>query len=153
MSSRLVRTPAQPVGTPWPSDEWPEGPAPPGVDLDPLLGDAATAAHEVDVLRRHCPDVGRDAAEITVSHLSTALVGTDRSALDDLVERLRPKRATPEAYAAAVNAGTVDDQVGRFRALADAGVQLAMVNLPDLGDASPVERFAPIIERYRSEGQ
>lgn len=49
-----------------------------------------------------------------------------------------------------LNAGTVDDHVGRFRALADAGVQLAIVNLPDLTDAEPIERFAPIIERYRS---
>jgi hypothetical protein len=63
---------------------------------------------------------------------------------------LKPKRATPEAFAAAVNAGTIDDHVGRFRELADAGVQTAIVNLPDLGDVAPVERFAGIIDRFAS---
>jgi hypothetical protein len=48
-----------------------------------------------------------------------------------------------------VNAGTVDDHVGRFRALAEAGVQTAIVNLPDLADPEPVERFADVIGRYR----
>ena len=44
----------------------------------------------------------------------------------------RPRR-TP----AAVNAGTVEEHVGRFRELADAGVQTAIVSLPDLGDTAP----------------
>ena len=44
-----------------------------------------------------------------------------------------PPRAA-ERYAASVNAGTVADQIGRFRALADAGVGTAIVSLPDLGD-------------------
>jgi hypothetical protein len=61
---------------------------------------------------------------------------------------LRPKRQNAERYAASVNAGTIDDQIGRFRALADAGVQTAIVSLPDLGDVAPVERFAPIIDAF-----
>ena len=49
-----------------------------------------------------------------------------------------------------MNAGTVDDQIGRFRALADAGVGTAIVSLPDLeGDTSPLERFSKIIEAFR----
>lgn len=115
-----------------------------------LFGDAATVQHKVEVLRRHCDDVGRDPAEVLVTHLSTALTGGTRADVDAAVERLRPKRATPEAYAAAVNAGTVDDHVGRFRELADAGVQLAIVNLPDLTDEAPVTRFGEIIERFRT---
>jgi CubicO group peptidase (beta-lactamase class C family) len=36
----LIALPAQPAGTPWPTTEWPEGPPPPGVDLDGLLDEA-----------------------------------------------------------------------------------------------------------------
>jgi hypothetical protein len=93
--------------------------------------------------------VGRDPAEVAMTHLSTALVGTDDARVRDLVERLRPRRQDPAAYANAVNAGTVDDHIGRFRALADAGASEVMVRLPDLVDAEPVARMAPVIAAFR----
>jgi F420-dependent oxidoreductase-like protein len=108
-----------------------------------LFGDPATVAHKLDVLRRHCADVGRDPSEVTVTHLSTALVDTAA------VERLRPSRMAPEQYAARVGAGPVEDQVGRYRALAEAGVQTAIVSLPDLDGPEPVERFADVIAAFR----
>jgi alkanesulfonate monooxygenase SsuD/methylene tetrahydromethanopterin reductase-like flavin-dependent oxidoreductase (luciferase family) len=110
-----------------------------------VFGDPATVAHKVAVLRGHCEDVGRDPAEVTVTHLSTALLDVDA------VDRLRPARVTPEQYAARVGAGPVEDQVGRYRALAGAGVQTAIVNLPDLDDPAPVERFADVIAAFRAE--
>jgi alkanesulfonate monooxygenase SsuD/methylene tetrahydromethanopterin reductase-like flavin-dependent oxidoreductase (luciferase family) len=113
-----------------------------------LFGDAATVRHKVEVLHRHCADVDRDPADVRVTHLSTALTGRTRDDVAVAVDALKPKRATPEAFARAVNAGTVDDHVGRLRELADAGVQTAIVNLPDLGDTAPIERFAAVIERY-----
>ena len=115
-----------------------------------LFGDPATVAHKVEVLHGHCREVGRDRSEVLVTHLSTALTGTTPAAVGEAVEQLRPKRSTPESYAVAVNAGTVEDHVGRFRELADAGVQLAIVNLPDLGDETPVTRFGGVIEAFRS---
>lgn len=113
-----------------------------------LFGDAATVRHKVEVLHRHCADVDRDPAEVRVTQLSTALTGRTRDEVDDAVAGLKPKRATPEAYAAAVNAGTVADHIGRFRELADAGVQTAIVNLPDLGDTAPIERFGDVIAAF-----
>jgi alkanesulfonate monooxygenase SsuD/methylene tetrahydromethanopterin reductase-like flavin-dependent oxidoreductase (luciferase family) len=113
-----------------------------------LFGDAATARHKVEVLHRHCADVGRDPSEIQVTHLSTALAASDAADLTATVERLKPGRMTPEAYAARVNAATTDDHVGRFRELAEAGVQTAVVNLPDLSGTEPVERFAAIISAF-----
>ena len=108
-----------------------------------IFGDPATVAHKVDVLHRHCADVGRDPSEITVTHLSSALVDVDA------VERLRPRQMKPEQYAARVGAGPVEEQVGRYRALAEAGVQTAIVNLPDLDGPEPVERFAEVIAALR----
>jgi F420-dependent oxidoreductase-like protein len=83
-----------------------------------LFGDPATVAHKVDVLHRHCAEVGRDPSEVTVTHLSTAV------------------------------ADTVDDHIGRCRALADAGVQTAIVSLPDLDGTEPVERFGEVIAAF-----
>jgi hypothetical protein len=48
-----------------------------------------------------------------------------------------------------VNAGTVTDQIGRFRALADVGVSCAIVSLPNLGQGDAIERFAPVIDAFR----
>ena len=44
-----------------------------------IVGDAATLAHKVDVLRRHCDALGRDPAEIEVTALvmSGGVTGTD----------------------------------------------------------------------------
>jgi len=84
-----------------------------------LFGDPATVRHKIEVLHRHCADVDRDPHEITVTQLST------------------------------VDPRPADDHVGRFRELADAGVQQAIVSLSDLGDTAPLERFAEVIAAFR----
>ena len=111
-----------------------------------LFGDADTVRHKLEVLGRHCADVGRDPAQIRVSTLSTALVAEDRRDLSAVVERLRGD-ASPEDFAGRVNAATVEDHVGRFRELAEAGVQTAIVNLPDVS-VDAVERFSQIVGAF-----
>jgi alkanesulfonate monooxygenase SsuD/methylene tetrahydromethanopterin reductase-like flavin-dependent oxidoreductase (luciferase family)/predicted kinase len=113
-----------------------------------LMGDPDKVAAKVRALHRHCQDVGRPPEEVEVTHLSTALVGRDRSDVDRLVERLRPARGSTERYAAAVNAGTADDHVGRFRRLAESGADTAIVAMPNLPDVEAVERFAPVIAAF-----
>ena len=83
-----------------------------------------------------------------MTHLSTALVADDRRSLSEAVERLRPQSVAPEAYAARVSAGTVEDHVGRFRELADAGVDTAIVNMPDVHEPDSVARFAKVIAAF-----
>jgi F420-dependent oxidoreductase-like protein len=87
-----------------------------------LFGDAATVRHKIDVLHRHCADVGRDPTDITVTHLSGAPVDIDSA-----------------------------DHIGRFRELAEAGVQTAIVNMPGLDDPAPVERFAEVLAAFAGE--
>jgi len=98
-----------------------------------LFGDPATVRHKLGVLARHCAELDRDAGEVHVSHLSTASVvaaGADRSHAE---------------------AGTVDEQVGRYRELAEAGVRTAIVSVPELGaDPGALERLAPVVERFRA---
>jgi F420-dependent oxidoreductase-like protein len=118
-------------------------------DASNVFGSPVAVRHKAAVLRTHCVDVGRDPAEVAMTHLSTALVGTNDAHIRELVDRLRSRRQDPAAYANAVNAGTVDDHIGRFRALADAGASEVMVRLPDLVDAGPVARMAPVIAAFR----
>ena len=44
--------------------------------------------------------------------------------------------------------GTVDEQVGRFRELADVGVQQVFVALHEDGTTEQIERFAPVIAAF-----
>lgn len=96
-----------------------------------LFGDAATVAHKVSVLHRHCAELDRDPAEVRVSHLSTASV--------ESTERTRSH----------AGAGSVEEQVGRYRKLAEAGVQTAILGIPELGtDPGAVARFAEVLGRF-----
>ena len=115
-----------------------------------IIGDVDVVHRKVAVLHAHCDAVGRDPAAVEVTQLSTDARRSRRDARSaTLVDRLRPRRQGAERYAATVNAGTVADQIGRFRALADAGVQTAIVSLPDLGDTEPVERFGAVVAAFR----
>jgi alkanesulfonate monooxygenase SsuD/methylene tetrahydromethanopterin reductase-like flavin-dependent oxidoreductase (luciferase family) len=95
-----------------------------------LFGDPPAVARKIDVLHAHCEAEGRDPDAITVTQLSEAGVidpGGDRYA--DVV-------------------GTVDEQIGRFRALADAGVHRVFVALHEDGTTEQIERFEPVIEAF-----
>lgn len=114
-------------------------------DVANVLGDAATVARKAAVLREHCAGTGR---AVELSHLTTALVGADGAEVDALVDRLRPRGADPARYAAGVHAGTVEDQVGRFRELAEAGVAEVVLRLPG-EEARALERMATVIAAFR----
>jgi alkanesulfonate monooxygenase SsuD/methylene tetrahydromethanopterin reductase-like flavin-dependent oxidoreductase (luciferase family)/predicted kinase len=96
-----------------------------------LFGEPGDVAAKLDVLRRHCDEVGRDTGSIQVTHFGEAGVlapGGDRYA--DVV-------------------GTVEELIGRYRALADAGVEHAIVGLHNDGTAADIEAFAPVIHAFR----
>jgi F420-dependent oxidoreductase-like protein len=118
-------------------------------DAANVFGDAATVAHKVAVLRRHCADADRGPADVAMTHLSTTLVGAHASHVAELVEARRPRNRSAATYAARVNAGTIEDQVGRFRELAEAGASEVVVRLPDLSDPTSLERMAAVIAAFR----
>ncbi|HEX7168538.1 MAG TPA: TIGR03560 family F420-dependent LLM class oxidoreductase [Acidimicrobiales bacterium] len=100
-----------------------------------LFGGPENVRHKLAVLRDHCGAIGRDPGTIEVTHLSSATVV---DAYDELDADARVR----------TNAGTVDDHVGRFRDLADAGVDHAIVNLPTVTDPAGIDRFAPIVAAF-----
>ncbi|NNE11453.1 MAG: TIGR03560 family F420-dependent LLM class oxidoreductase [Ilumatobacter sp.] len=113
-----------------------------------LFGEPDVIRRKVAVLHEHCEAENRDPSDITVTQLSSILCA---SAADDLDRRLTERangRLPVEILASELNAGTVDDHIGRFAALADAGVDEVIVALADVGDPDAVERFAPVIAAF-----
>ncbi len=114
-----------------------------------LFGGPDAVRQKIEVLHQHCLDLGRDPGEVTISHLGPALVARDSQALSATLNRYRPQNISPDAYAASAMAGTIDEQIGRYRQLADAGVQLAIATLPDLAEPESLLRFGEIIDAFR----
>ena len=98
-----------------------------------LFGEPEVVCHKVTVLHAHCAEADRDPIAVQVTHLSEAAI----LGAGDATERY------DEAVA------TVEEQVGRYRELAEAGVQHAIVALHLDGTPSQVEAFAPVIAAFR----
>ena len=96
-----------------------------------VASDPQVLRRKVEVLRRHCADVGRDPAEVTVTTLDLPVVGRDREDVWRRVERLRGRTAAA-AYAARTHAGTVAEHRDRHADLARLGVSTVFLSIPDL---------------------
>jgi F420-dependent oxidoreductase-like protein len=97
-----------------------------------LFGDAATVRHKLGVLHSWCETEGRDPSQIAVTHLAPARV----------VAAGEPREGQ--------GAASVEEHVGRYRELAEAGVQTAIVGLSDAIGPESVTRFADVIAAFRS---
>jgi F420-dependent oxidoreductase-like protein len=96
-----------------------------------LFGSPEVVRHKVAVLHEHCAAEGRDPAAVRVTHLAPARV----------VEGGEARTGD--------GAATVEEHVGRYRELAEAGVETAIVGLSDADGAASVARFAPVLEAFR----
>ena len=112
-----------------------------------VFGTPETVARKVEALHRHCADAGRDPDQVKVTHLSTATVAPTRRELAAIVGR-QAGGSTPEQAAERQGAGTVEDQVGRYRAYAEAGVQTAIVALADPWRPGALETFGDVISAF-----
>jgi F420-dependent oxidoreductase-like protein len=99
-------------------------------DFCNITGDAATIHHKVQVLRRHCQDVGRDPSEITVSRLSTLVVTDSPQETATTWEFLR---SVVGDDASGFNVGQEDEIVAQCEELRDAGVEYFIFNMPTSG--------------------
>jgi alkanesulfonate monooxygenase SsuD/methylene tetrahydromethanopterin reductase-like flavin-dependent oxidoreductase (luciferase family) len=113
-----------------------------------VRADLDTIDRKIAALRGHCERIGRDPAEVEITVLDLPVVGPDRDSVAAAVERLRG-RVAAAAYARRHHAGTPRDQVGRYRLLADKGVQTVFVSFPDLAGPDEVHSFAPIAAAFR----
>ena len=114
-----------------------------------LFGEPDVVRHKVDVLHEHCRTEERDPAEIAVTQLSSILCASDEDELTAKLEARSNDQRPAEITGAELPAGTVDQHVGRFRALADAGVEEVVVSLADVGETGAVDTFADVIDAVR----
>lgn len=113
-----------------------------------LMGDPDTIRHKLEVLAAHCAAEGRDRSEIEVSVLAPTLHVTAPEHLDERLIAMSSATRPMTATAAALGAGTTDEQIGRFRALAELGVDTVVVGLRDLQGVADVDGFRPVIEAF-----
>ena len=112
-----------------------------------LPSDLATLDRKIAVLRAHCVEAGRDPAEVDITVLDVPIVGTDRDDVARRVERLRGSSAA-STFARRHHAGTIEEQIGRYRQLVDRGVRTVFLALPDLGGPDDVRRLVPLIDAF-----
>jgi alkanesulfonate monooxygenase SsuD/methylene tetrahydromethanopterin reductase-like flavin-dependent oxidoreductase (luciferase family) len=118
------------------------------------LGDGCNLPSDVEVLdprlavlRQACLAAGRDPAEVEVTVLDVPVIGRDREHAASIVDQLRG-RVSAAAYARQHHAGAADDHIGRYRMLAERGVQTVFVALPDLARPDDVLRLAPVTAAF-----
>jgi alkanesulfonate monooxygenase SsuD/methylene tetrahydromethanopterin reductase-like flavin-dependent oxidoreductase (luciferase family)/predicted kinase len=97
-----------------------------------LTGEPDAVRAALAVLHRHCADVGRDPAEIEVTHLSTI--------------RIADERAAPRRGRVPVVTGSVEDHALRVEALRHAGVDHVIVALDNAWEPGALERYGRLIE-------
>jgi alkanesulfonate monooxygenase SsuD/methylene tetrahydromethanopterin reductase-like flavin-dependent oxidoreductase (luciferase family)/predicted kinase len=114
-----------------------------------LPSDVQRLPGRLEVLHRHCRDVGRDPADLEVTVLDVPVIGRDREDTARRVERLRG-RTSAATYAARHHAGLAADHAARYRELADLGVSTVFCSLPDLTGADDLERCRPVILAARA---
>jgi alkanesulfonate monooxygenase SsuD/methylene tetrahydromethanopterin reductase-like flavin-dependent oxidoreductase (luciferase family)/predicted kinase len=112
-----------------------------------LPSDLTTLDRKLAVLRSHCEQAGRDPADMLLTVLDVPVLGDNREHAADLVEQLRG-RLSATAYARQHHAGTASDHIGRYRLLAQRGVRIVFVSLPDLNGPEDVLRLAPVAAAF-----
>ncbi len=110
-------------------------------DMCNVVGDAATIAHKVGVLRGHCEAVGRDPSEVTVSRLSTLVLtesDEETATTKDFLRQVTGEEPTGS------DVGTPDQLVARVEELAGAGVEYFVFNVPT-GTPETVRRVGEML--------
>ena len=84
-----------------------------------------------------------------VGGAAKSAAGATADEVATLTTELRPGKVAPSKYGASVGAGTVEELVARYGALADAGVETAIVRLADVGRRpDAIDRFAPVVAAF-----
>jgi F420-dependent oxidoreductase-like protein len=107
-----------------------------------ISGDLATIRHKLEVLDRHCADVGRDRSEITITQLASLFLTSSPEETKQILD-LVTGAAGPEAAGAFV-IGEPDDVVAQVGRLIEAGVDELYVNLP-LADPEGISQAGKLL--------
>jgi alkanesulfonate monooxygenase SsuD/methylene tetrahydromethanopterin reductase-like flavin-dependent oxidoreductase (luciferase family) len=110
-----------------------------------LQGAAGAVRGRVEFLHERLLQAGRAPSSVEVTHLGPILIGLDHDEVVERVEQARGRVAV-ERFRSSVNAGTVEQQLDRLRALRQVGVDTVIVSLVDLQGPDDVRRLRPLID-------
>jgi alkanesulfonate monooxygenase SsuD/methylene tetrahydromethanopterin reductase-like flavin-dependent oxidoreductase (luciferase family) len=106
------------------------------------MGDIETIRHKLDVLKRHCEDVGRDYEEIIKSTGAEIHLIENEANAEQETAQARGDRSYEE-YASETIVGTPEMVRERLQPMMDAGIDYFIVTIPrEAYDQEPVRRFA-----------
>jgi F420-dependent oxidoreductase-like protein len=110
-----------------------------------VFGGLDHVRHLLDVLERHCEDVGRDPAEITKTRMATVFVDASHEAAHSRLEAA----GLDERRRSMAFAGDADGIAEQAQALVDAGIEGITISLPDVHDVEKValagQAIAPVV--------
>ena len=103
-----------------------------------FFGDVATIRHKLEVLARHCEDVGRDPTQITKTRLGTLVIAGTQAEARRKAEAHWERRGVIEAWRTSYIVGDPDSVAEQARAYFDAGLDGLLFNMPDAYDLESV---------------
>ncbi len=114
-------------------------------DLCNVHGSPATVKQKLEVMRRHCSDVGRDPAEITNTRLGTIILTPDADETARVITFLRG--ILGDEFDESCTVGEAQEILDQVGALVDAGLDTLIFNSP-LSDAATVERLGGLLNTH-----
>ncbi|HEX9092910.1 MAG TPA: LLM class F420-dependent oxidoreductase, partial [Coriobacteriia bacterium] len=105
------------------------------------FGDVATIRHKLEVLERHCADVGRDPSEIVKTRLGTLIVAPDEAEAERRKAAWQSEKGVDdEGLAMRLTWGSPGTIGERIRPFLDAGLDGLIFNMPTRSTPEDVER-------------
>jgi alkanesulfonate monooxygenase SsuD/methylene tetrahydromethanopterin reductase-like flavin-dependent oxidoreductase (luciferase family)/predicted kinase len=105
---------------------------------------------KLPVVQAHSSRAGRDPEKFLITVLDVTVCGRDRNELGGIIEQIRGNQSAARV-AKRLLAGTIDEQIGRYRLLAELGVDRVYVGLADLSGPETVKRFGPVVAAFRGQ--
>jgi F420-dependent oxidoreductase-like protein len=106
-----------------------------------VFGDAATIQQKLDVLQRHCEDLGRDPKQITKTAKVALIVAETESELTKKIRELGEiQRLDPSRHREHLIAGTSESVVGQIEAFLSLGLDGIIFSMRDIGSPELVRR-------------
>ena len=111
-------------------------------DMCNITGDAEMTRHKIDVIARHCKDVGREPSDIKITRMATLMLTS--SPEETASTREFVTSAAGEEAARGFHIGQEDEVLEQVTEIADAGVDELIFNMP-MSDPDAVRRAGELM--------
>jgi F420-dependent oxidoreductase-like protein len=117
-------------------------------DMCNFFGDVTMVRHKLDVLERHCENVGRDPSTILKTRLGSLLIRKTDAEAERLFEQLLSRTGVNRDWArAGFIVGGPDRVAEQAQNLLDAGLDGLIFNMPHLEDPQAIELAGQILSK------